>query len=1288
MDNLRDSVFLSNVKMVHELVTVYCEEVDADYNELINAEYRVLLQASDRCARNEFLTRKMANELKEKLLNTLMKNFMKLNNKVDNKSNEEDIKSKLESVIKIQVNDRAVFDIAVIGGMSTAQKNNLKEYISQGRVNKEIASSCMEYYRRALRKQDFLKKIETLHESMAEKRQDIDNDEKKNLWLQECEQSLAAIIQEPVFSISKDDKKFMEVNENFECVCNQKVYYMILKKISGEEKSYLESYMEGEAFNNLNEKMTEEIVREFFEYERGKEKYQILNTVFYLAERLVEEYASEEQEENLRKQCYEIILRTLEGVDFLFVNIDVLMDDIIKNVRELFENMPEDCSDFIDVVKDKLKQNEMFGRELKFESGNIYEKYIIRGMSIQKLAEEYQRQPEDILSELANAFREYQQSEFRQERIINNLENMNKIVNEFCRKKNIDKIESEKLIEEGYNALFCAVDKYSSTRRDENDRKAQFSTYFYTVLNNRLKKYMKKWVKGTTGDAMVIQRCIFVESLVTRMVGIICNECKNKKTLEAIERKCRRLLLKNNEYMFGSNGQLLEALNSIEPLVREIAQDKKIKGLEITEEKEAVIKEILKNSKSVIENLQPVQISLDEDMVEQISSIYEDNYLLNYGFIYDSKVQGLNLDVVSKMSKKDQKYLQIEDFEKYTRERYRNKIVYKTINEIVDILCKENCEGTDLTVLKRKSYHSFMKYKNLFYDDKQLLVIIVAVILNNAVSNKISIEQNQQSKIMIILRGLWKKLQYFAVDHEEVFEKKGVIREKQDYLKQEDQNILLGYMQEDSLENYIKKITEDELSDKQLSKEKELIMQDEKLKKKMEGEESKIKEAERRKIAGAYMRYLIALDRSRREIGYVYDYYNVETHNDDRHVETQLLINDLKGRAGTEEEINIQISDGNMKIIQEKIIELSDTPKFSAYIEQYVKNMLGINGDKNRRLNKIINEYFRNNGVLVYNIKGEDCTNKYISAILGKAVTAIDRKDVFLFAFGLNMDVDYVSYLLKDVIRDTDFNFKNAEEVIYYWLLSNDTEKILLSNGDEINRRAYNKYEQAKSYCEHFSEGLFDEYSTFELFTNDTNTKILGTNWRRLTTYNDFMNMLGTISKSHLTYINNSNTRDLFRELMRTVPREKNVSMEAVAKALENERKAARKRVGEAAGELFSRDVLKRILGRLLFSKHYLENRTEMRMNASRNDIEVAVFLIYTQALNNNSENRNRNLDDYMLQLNKVLNERNMGGVYVRNPLDLFCIYLLLTQDDPYRIFMACWDIALEKLPKEEDKCE
>ena len=57
---------------------------------------------------------------------------------------------------------------------------------------------------------------------------------------------------------------------------------------------------------------------------------------------------------------------------------------------------------------------------------------------------------------------------------------------------------------------------------------------------------------------------------------------------------------------------------------------------------------------------------------------------------------------------------------------------------------------------------------------------------------------------------------------------------------------------------------------------------------------------------------------------------------------------------------------------------------------------------------------------------------------LNMPASRLDRDTCFLFAFGLNMNEEWTSYLLTDVLCKADFNPRDPKEAIYYYCLYNN----------------------------------------------------------------------------------------------------------------------------------------------------------------------------------------------------------------------------------------------------------
>ncbi len=87
---------------------------------------------------------------------------------------------------------------------------------------------------------------------------------------------------------------------------------------------------------------------------------------------------------------------------------------------------------------------------------------------------------------------------------------------------------------------------------------------------------------------------------------------------------------------------------------------------------------------------------------------------------------------------------------------------------------------------------------------------------------------------------------------------------------------------------------------------------------------------------------------------------------------------------------------------------------------------------------RIMREEFSRNGMAgVYSLEKESAAqgDGFFKSLLGRE--SADRGTVFLLSFGLGMDENTASDFLTKVIRQSDFNFKDAREAIYFYCLKN-----------------------------------------------------------------------------------------------------------------------------------------------------------------------------------------------------------------------------------------------------------
>lgn len=330
------------------------------------------------------------------------------------------------------------------------------------------------------------------------------------------------------------------------------------------------------------------------------------------------------------------------------------------------------------------------------------------------------------------------------------------------------------------------------------------------------------------------------------------------------------------------------------------------------------------------------------------------------------------------------------------------------------------------------------------------------------------------------------------------------------------------------------------------------------------------------------------------------------------------------------------------------------------------------------------------------------------------------RDKVFLFAFGLGMDVETVSMILKKCLMEADFNMKDPKEVIYYWCLKQN-----IPYSGMLRWMEY--YESMNVESDHARRKLTD--------VDRTGTYLLSSRVRQnFRDDEDIKAYLFSLKKADSSSRLRKSAKEVYRRLFHAFPhtevsqaqtvfdekeisqsyreyiasREQNeeyrIQQKAQKKAQKEDEKytaflqvetgvrilaGIRKRCYEENKEqLLEPKVLAYLFQDLSFTKKTVMDRIYGDTPVSRKELLTAEFIVYMVELPEDEReekqyaegtdvltyrDRQDSIMDFEEDVSATLAKLEMERFYVRNPFELFLVFCLLHRD-PFAYFMASWE--------------
>lgn len=281
---------------------------------------------------------------------------------------------------------------------------------------------------------------------------------------------------------------------------------------------------------------------------------------------------------------------------------------------------------------------------------------------------------------------------------------------------------------------------------------------------------------------------------------------------------------------------------------------------------------------------------------------------------------------------------------------------------------------------------------------------------------------------------------------------------------------------------------------------------------------------------------------------------------------------------------------------------------------------------------------------------------------------SVKRETVFLLGFGLRMSVEDVSDFLTRVLREQDFDFRNPEEVIYWYCYF---KQLGYHQAEELKQK-YAALEPNPRYQEAarvYGVGL----------CLDTEEKML----------------------EYLAYVKAgtadpmSEKSQAFQEFTKLLTRAK----EIIAAMYQKDEEEKKRDKVWTAGDISASDVEKVIcsgipinkMGNLkkmsasILAKHFSQKRfSRQRINSILNhkfpverfDLITLEFFIVSQEMED--EDPYTRYRHFLDEIQEILQRCGMSEIYIVNPYECFLLMCLLT-DCPLAVFADIWEMSYEE---------
>jgi len=351
---------------------------------------------------------------------------------------------------------------------------------------------------------------------------------------------------------------------------------------------------------------------------------------------------------------------------------------------------------------------------------------------------------------------------------------------------------------------------------------------------------------------------------------------------------------------------------------------------------------------------------------------------------------------------------------------------------------------------------------------------------------------------------------------------------------------------------------------------------------------------------------------------------------------------------------------------------------FCDYLKRYIFQKAEMEGDYREIgegvYRRIIVDSFRENGVPA---SFAPTTAKVVALAKNWLTqTSVRRQVIFLLGFGLNMSADDVSSFLQKAQKESDFNFKDPTEVIYWYSFA--------------NRLKYHKMLEYKKIFESFPAGP-------KKGIGESGTLLLREKFQNTPGETQFLSQLAQMKTKNPKYAYSATAQKWFETLYskcrEIVSRELNLGtaedhIDGAAQkgttAQNTTERDVEKFLYIGTPEDKNRNLLKMSVSTL--SKHFADKRlTRQRLAdiiskqtpVDRFDLITLNFVVF--AHDEKYQNSKTRYIDFIDGTNGILDDCSMGRLYTANPYECFLL-MCIVSESPLSVFTDVLSRSFEEI--------
>jgi hypothetical protein len=352
---------------------------------------------------------------------------------------------------------------------------------------------------------------------------------------------------------------------------------------------------------------------------------------------------------------------------------------------------------------------------------------------------------------------------------------------------------------------------------------------------------------------------------------------------------------------------------------------------------------------------------------------------------------------------------------------------------------------------------------------------------------------------------------------------------------------------------------------------------------------------------------------------------------------------------------------------------------FGDYLKRYIYLKAMMEGDYReidiREYQNIIVNSFAEN----YTPKSFSETSAKIGALAKNWLSqaSVNRSIVFLLGFGLNMCAEDVSDFLTKALRERDFNFKDPEEIIYWYCFSNGykyRKMLTLKQQYEMLEPAPyisvngNKTIGARNIVREINDDDMLLHYLAGIKDNIPATSLSTTSWQ-------WFSELYQKCKSLIAGFYNADEQE--RQEINTADKgsHKIWSSEDINEGDVEKILCCGTPVNVSGNlEKMSASKLSKYFTNKRFSRQHIAALLTKSAAVDRFDLITLNFFLFSQEYEGDNKNRYIAFAD---STNEILNDCMMGELYVANPYECFLLMCILS-DCPLATYADVWEMSFD----------